>query len=81
MSSKPVVPDLRQYLQPLTPKQVKARLEATGCTLTAWANANGYSRETVSRVLSGMHKGKYGKVHEIAVALGLKLSVAAERAA
>lgn len=76
MASTPIIPDLRQETRTLTPAQVKSRLAEAGCTITAWAAANGYERELVSRVLCGLTKAKYGKGHEVAVALGLKPSSA-----
>lgn len=71
------VPNLRQDRRALTPEQVKRRLADAGCTITAWAASNGYERELVSRVLSGACKAKYGKGHEVAVALGLKVPTTA----
>lgn len=61
----------------LTPEQVKTKFRNAGVTFTQWAENNGYSREEVYRVLNGYHKGYYGKAHEIAVKLGLKVENAA----
>ena len=58
---------------PLTPNQVRQRLRARGVTITAWARERGYDREAVYRVLNGKDKAHYGRAHEIAVALGLKV--------
>ncbi|MBP2844444.1 DNA-binding protein [Dickeya dianthicola] len=55
-----------------TPDQVKQQLHQRGVTVTQWAAQNGYPRQAVYRVLNGFVKAKYGKSHEIAVALGLK---------
>jgi gp16 family phage-associated protein len=57
----------------LTPDQVRQQMRQRGQTLTQWAAARGYSREAVYRVLNGKDKAHYGRAHEIAVALGLKL--------
>lgn len=57
----------------LTAEQVKQRFKARGKTITAWAEENGYSRNEVYRVLNGQAKAHYGKAHDIAVKLGLKV--------
>lgn len=57
----------------LTPEQVRARLRARGETLTQWAAEHGYDRRAVYRVMSGADKAWFGRAHEIAVALGLKV--------
>lgn len=57
----------------MTPEQVKAMFRQQGKTFTQWAKENGYSRNAVYRVLNGFDKATYGKSHEIAVKLGLKL--------
>ncbi len=51
---------------------VKARFEAEGISIAAWAKANGFSTKTVYRVLDGDLKCKHGEAHRVAVALGLK---------
>lgn len=58
---------------PLTPSQIRQQLRARGVTITAWAQERGYDREAVYRVLNGKDKAHYGRAHEIAVALGLKV--------
>jgi len=58
---------------PLTPDQVRQRLRQQGKTLTQWSLEHGYDRKAVYRVMSGADKAYYGKAHDIAVALGLKL--------
>lgn len=68
------VPDLRQQATPLTKDQVKQRLSAAGCTIMLWSEQNNFDREVVSRVLHGACKAKYGKGHDIAVALGMKIA-------
>ena len=56
----------------MTPEQVKTNLRQQGITITQWAEANGFPRAAVYRVLNGVEKAAYGRAHEIAVALGLK---------
>lgn len=58
--------------QTMTREQVKARLSEQGITIKQWADENGYDRETVYKVFQGVRKARYGRGHEIAVALGLK---------
>jgi len=60
-------------MRPKTPDQVKQAFRAKGVTFTQWAKDNGYTRHAVYRVLNGFDKAHYGKAHEIAVKLGLKL--------
>jgi gp16 family phage-associated protein len=60
-----------------TPDQIKAEFLAAGITVSGWARDRGYTPRQVSLVLNGQVKGRYGKGHEIAVALGLKPSIAA----
>lgn len=60
--------------KPLTPDQVKHKFMAAGVPVASWADANGYSRRYVYMVLNGQYKGHFGKAHEIAVKLGLKLA-------
>lgn len=57
----------------LTPEQVKQQFRARGLTLTQWAVDHGYSREAVYRVINGKDKAHFGRAHEIAIALGLKV--------
>ncbi len=52
--------------------KVKARFMAEGVSIAEWARARGFDHKMVYRVLAGEVKGKRGKAHEIAVALGLK---------
>lgn len=60
--------------KPLTPDQVKRNFNAAGIPVAQWSDANGYSRRYVYMVLNGQFKGHFGKAHEIAVKLGLKLA-------
>lgn len=57
---------------PKTPDEVKADFLARGLTISGWARSNGYKPREVSLVLNGQVKGRYGKGHDIAVALGIK---------
>ncbi|GHU04253.1 DNA-binding protein [Alphaproteobacteria bacterium] len=59
---------------PYTAEQVKKFFRDRGITLTEWAKSNGYPRHLVYSLISGANKATYGKSHEIAVRLGLKLS-------
>ncbi len=52
--------------------QVKSRFLTEGVSIAEWARARGFDQKMVYRVLAGEVKGKRGKGHEIAVALGLK---------
>lgn len=61
---------------PLTPEQVKLGFRKRGTTIKAWAKENGYSSNRVYRILNGLDKCSWGKGHEIAVKLGLKLDPA-----
>lgn len=58
----------------LTPEQVRQRLRQRGKTLTRWAAENGFDIRAVYRVMAGNDKAYYGRAHEIAVALGLKIA-------
>lgn len=57
----------------MSPEQIKQRLRMQGVTVTQWAATHGYTRNEVYRVLNGQSKAHYGKAHDIAVALGMKL--------
>lgn len=59
--------------KPLTPEQVKEKFRKQGTTTKQWALENGYDPNRVYRVLNGFDKALYGKGHEIAVKLGLKM--------
>lgn len=56
----------------MTPEELKAKFEREGRTFADWANDHGYTPQEVYRVVNGLTKAKYGKVHTIAVKLGLK---------
>ncbi len=55
-----------------TAKEVRTELSDHGVTITAWAKANGFDARLVKEVLYERTKGRYGKAHDIAVALGIK---------
>ncbi len=57
-----------------TPEQVKADFLANGVTISQWARDHHFTPREVSLVLNGQIKGRHGKGHAIAVALGLKSS-------
>lgn len=59
--------------RPLTPEQVKQLFMAHGVPMSTWAKANEYKPRYVYMVLNGQFKGHFGKAHEIAVKLGLKI--------
>lgn len=63
----------RAPAKPLTAEQVKQQFQSRGETLTDWADRHGYDRNYVYRVLNGQNKALYGRGHEIAVKLGMKL--------
>jgi len=52
--------------------QLKANFAREGKTFSGWAEARGYRREDVYRVINGLTRCRRGKVHQIAVELGLK---------
>lgn len=53
-------------------QNIKLRFESRGQSIADWARENGYNPTTVYAVLAGRRKGKRGKSHKIAVALGIK---------
>lgn len=57
---------------PLTLEQAKAWFYDHGESITDWANANGFRRETVYAVLAGRTPGLRGDAHRVALALGIK---------
>ena len=60
-------------IQPKTADQVKEHLNAQGLTVKQWAEDNNYPLPEVYKIMSGERKGLYGRGHEIAVKLGLKI--------
>lgn len=67
----------QQFHKPKTADQVKAEFKSSGNTVTKWAVEKGFNPNSVYQVLNGFSKGNYGKAHDIAVALGMKVSEAA----
>lgn len=60
--------------KPYSGERVKELFQAEGVAISAWAEANGYSRHQVYCVINGQFKGHRGTSHEIALKLGMKLS-------
>jgi len=60
----------------LSPDQFRQVLFRSGKTLTQWAKEHGYTFRECSRVLNGQVKARFGRGHDIAVAMGLKLPLA-----
>lgn len=56
----------------MTPQQVKTRFRERGETVASWADAHGFPRDVVYRVLNGRTPAWRGQPHQVAVALGLK---------
>jgi len=61
--------------KPYSAEKVKTLFEAAGIPISAWAEANGYDRRKVYMVINGQFKGARGISHEIALKLGMKLSL------
>ncbi len=70
------VPYPLPHNKPYSGERVKELFAASGTPISAWAEANGYTRHQVYMVVNGQFKGRRGTSHQIAVALGMKLSVA-----
>jgi gp16 family phage-associated protein len=54
-----------------TAEQVKNDLKNRYGSVSAWAIQNGYTPLAVSRVMTGVNKGRFGQGREIALKLGL----------
>lgn len=67
----------QQIHKPKTADEIKAEFKSSGDTVTKWAKAQGFNPNSVYQVLNGFSKGNYGKAHDIAVALGMKVPKAA----
>jgi gp16 family phage-associated protein len=61
----------------VTPAAIKAQFVAKGETVKAWAKAHDFPADAVYRVLNGYTPCRRGRMHEIAVKLGLKPAVPA----
>lgn len=59
--------------KPLSSEEAKSLLREQGKTLKQFAIEHGFEPNDVYRVIGGSRKALYGKGHEIAVALGMKL--------
>jgi len=57
-------------------RRVRQSFVDRGISISDWAEARGFRRESVYAVLSGRVTGRRGTSHAIAVALGLKPSTA-----
>lgn len=53
-------------------ERVKRSLEQQGLSQADWARKNGFKYHEVVRLLNGFAKGRRGRSHQLAVALGLK---------
>jgi gp16 family phage-associated protein len=56
----------------LTGEEVRARFRQAGVTITGWAKANNFKRQTVVDCLNMRVKGAYGEAHRCCILLGLK---------
>ena len=54
-----------------TREQIRSDMDSMGITITSLARANGWSRDSLSKVLMYNNSGKRGKSYEIAVSLEL----------
>ncbi len=59
--------------QPYSTDQVKQFFDAAGVPVARWAESNGYNRREVYMLLNGQFKGRFGRMHDLAIKLGLKL--------
>jgi gp16 family phage-associated protein len=53
-------------------QEIKHGFAARGETISGWAERNGFRREEVYAMLAGRTRGRRGRAHALAVALGLK---------
>lgn len=53
-------------------QEARRWFESRGLSISDWAAANGFRPRDVYAALSGRTRGRRGKAHEVAVALGLK---------
>lgn len=61
----------------MTPQELikaKTAIYDRGQTIDGWAKQHGFPPIAVYRLLNGLEKGRRGRAHQIAVALGLKPS-------
>jgi gp16 family phage-associated protein len=57
-----------------TPEQLKAHLKEQGITMLAYSKQRGVDYILTSKLINGSIKGRYGKAHEAATKLGLKVA-------
>lgn len=55
-----------------TVEEAREWFEVTGQTVTQWAQDHGFPASVIYALLSGRTRGRRGKAHRAAVALGLK---------
>ncbi|RRW89211.1 DNA-binding protein [Pandoraea apista] len=56
-----------------TPEEALTELSSKGVSITQWALSQGFSPQLATMVLREFpRRGRYGRSHEIAIALGLK---------
>lgn len=56
----------------MTPSDLRKTLDKRGLTLASYAEERGVAYHLAVQLLNGQTKGKRGKSHDAAVALGLK---------
>lgn len=56
----------------VTPDELRATLSANGMTLAQYARNAGVDPKIAVQLVNGYAKGRFGKSHQAAVALGLK---------
>ena len=56
----------------IAPQTAKQAIHAEGMTLKQFAETHHFKYRTVSDVVRGVNKGRYGEGHRVAVALGIK---------
>lgn len=64
----------------LTPEEARAKLEARGESVAAFARRQKIKPIAVYQVLYGLKKGRRGEAHRAAVALGIKAGEKAAKA-
>jgi len=55
-----------------TLEQARHWFEARGVSVSDWAKENGFPRDVVYAILAGRTRGRRGRAHQVAVALGIK---------
>jgi len=62
-----------------TREQVIAEFSRMGISVSGWASEHGVARQVVDGLLKGKLKGRRGSAHDVAVLLGLKDGIVADR--